>query len=295
MKNLLSFLLLCYVHSLAAQINTGGSQPIHPCHQLGIERIPLVHPPHQSSTFHQTPGIESGANLAADEICQGTWSDGQASRTKMESNAWWAIQLDQVYQLAELVLYYPGDIYPNGLSNYYVLWSEYPFPNTNLANTLAHPKVNSIFVETAWPSGSAIPLDFRSGQYLRIQLADKDYLALIEVEPYGNNFNEICGNGVDDDCDGLIDCEDSDCAPSIFNIDVSDGPSCTDPAICSNGRLFIQAANANGNNLSYSIDGGLSFSDDPMFNNLGQGEYAIVIINQETGCLIDTVAQLLAP
>jgi hypothetical protein len=47
-------------------------------------------------------------------------------------------------------------------------------------------------------------------------------------------MSEDCTNGVDDDCDGKIDCEDSDCAT---------GRGCGDGKVCSNGRCTSCRAN----------------------------------------------------
>ncbi|MFO0598175.1 MAG: hypothetical protein U0228_22925 [Myxococcaceae bacterium] len=43
-----------------------------------------------------------------------------------------------------------------------------------------------------------------------------------------------CGNGVDDDCDGLKDCADSDCSGLVCN----DGDPCTDGEVCSNSTCM---------------------------------------------------------
>lgn len=63
----------------------------------------------------------------------------------------------------------------------------------------------------------------------------------------------------------------------------------------SNGSISIAAISATGP-LEYSIDGGVSFSASPVFNNLAPGVYNIVVIPQgsTTGCDATTTATILA-
>ena len=73
-------------------------------------------------------------------------------------------------------------------------------------------------------------------------------------EPGGPNWpfgdSELCGNGIDDDMDGLTDCEDSECGVEIYNIDTTtDPPSC---GYCEDGIVRIQAF---GKHIRYSLNG----------------------------------------
>ncbi len=92
---------------------------------------------------------------------------------------------------------------------------------------------------------------------------------------------EICTNGIDDDGDGLVDCEDPDCGGlSITEVVSSEPDNC--PAL-TNGSITITAV---GNNLAYSINNGRSYQTSNIFNNLENGSYNILIRNSVKGCQI---------
>ena len=93
---------------------------------------------------------------------------------------------------------------------------------------------------------------------------------------------EICNNSIDDDGDGLIDCDDPDCDTPVINTVNS-----TDPNNCpslNNGTITITAS---GNNIEYSIDAGTTYQASNIFNNLQNGTYDITIINTNSGCTAD--------
>lgn len=93
---------------------------------------------------------------------------------------------------------------------------------------------------------------------------------------------EICNNGLDDDGDGLTDCEDPDCgAPSITNATATDPTNCP---ILNNGQITITAT---GSDLEYSIDGGASFQASNVFTGLSAGSFTITVRNTVTGCVLN--------
>ena len=96
---------------------------------------------------------------------------------------------------------------------------------------------------------------------------------------------EDCGNGKDDDGDGQVDCNDSDCGkPTNLSVD-KDNP-CPGQ---DNGSFTI---NASGNHLQYSINNGNSYQTSNYFNGLTAGNYTIRVKNNETGCSISTTTNL---
>ena len=91
--------------------------------------------------------------------------------------------------------------------------------------------------------------------------------------------NEICGNGIDDDGDGLIDCSDGDCgSPSNVSATIIQ-PNCAD----NNGYIEIEAT---GNNLQYAITltGTIQYQDTNIFEEVPPGQYVIRVRNSVTGC-----------
>ena len=105
------------------------------------------------------------------------------------------------------------------------------------------------------------------------------------------NCTEVCNNGIDDDLDGLIDCDDPDCGqPSISQVNSTDPTLVSCPNL-NNGFIVV---NASGNNLEYSIDG-TNFQNSNTFNSLLAGNYTITVKNSVTGCITSTSSTLIAP
>ena len=94
-----------------------------------------------------------------------------------------------------------------------------------------------------------------------------------------SSCNEDCTDGIDNNGDGQIDCEDDACGrPAIIGVTPENPNNCP---ILDNGRITIIASGAN---LQYSIDNGATFQNARIFTNLTDGTYTIVVKNNITGC-----------
>ena len=105
------------------------------------------------------------------------------------------------------------------------------------------------------------------------------YLRIREATDLGDDFDfdavevtwnctEICNNGIDDDGDGLTDCDDPDCkASDIVSVDTNSPSNCPD---LNNGTITI---NTSENHLEFSIDNGNTFQSTNTFTNLQKGSY----------------------
>ncbi len=83
---------------------------------------------------------------------------------------------------------------------------------------------------------------------------------------------EICGNGIDDDGDGLIDCADTtDCTPLINSLTIS-RPNC----LVSTGQIIVNATGTGGT-LEYSINGGSTYQSSDTFTLLAPGSYNVTV------------------
>ncbi len=91
---------------------------------------------------------------------------------------------------------------------------------------------------------------------------------------------ETCTNNFDDDGDGDIDCDDSDCAPVISNVSSID-PTCPAP---NNGSITISASISGSGSILYSIDNGANYQASNVFNGLNPGSYTIVVQNDSETC-----------
>lgn len=84
------------------------------------------------------------------------------------------------------------------------------------------------------------------------------------------NTPNLCSDGIDNDEDGLLDCDDTDgCSVGLPPINLTT-PDCMGGV----GRIRI---NAPGPAVTYSIDGGMSFSPDSIFDGLPAGSYDVVV------------------
>ncbi|MBK9016575.1 MAG: hypothetical protein IPM82_22255 [Saprospiraceae bacterium] len=106
------------------------------------------------------------------------------------------------------------------------------------------------------------------------------------------NCPEDCSNGLDDDFDGLIDCEDPDCAlvgaPQLANDDYTTCP----------GTVYIDRVTYNDGNLqdpafsifslpthgNVTIDGTGKFTYTPSVQYCGMDAFVYQVCNQATGC-----------
>ncbi|MBK7936280.1 MAG: gliding motility-associated C-terminal domain-containing protein [Lewinellaceae bacterium] len=233
----------------------------------------------QSSNFFGDGGF---ASMAVDGYID--QKEGSYSKTNVENQPWWEVDLGQSSFIRGVKVWYPGSLFTAGLSGYYILMSDQPFGGNNLNEIISAPGVTHIYVENPVESGQEVAAGYTQARYVRIQFEGTGTAAFLEVQipggPGGDDEGEICNNGIDDDCDHRIDCEDPDCAPTIWWVNKKD-PTCP---VCNDGWIEIKAY---GDNLQYSIDGGNTFSgcvpvnqsDWCGFNNLDEGDYNIAVTN----------------
>ncbi len=280
--NILTILVLTFFfyQSYGQVIVYPPSQPID-CGQTG-NPIGLL------SASQSTTDGNNPPERAVDGEINGTLSEGKASKTYMENNPYFQVSLENQSVLSELSIHYPSDLFPKGMGNYYILISDYPFENSDLSTNISSPIVESIYVDTPISSGTGIPLNNKSGKFVRLQLDGIGFISFTEIELFGIEpgvgEGEICGNGEDDDCDGKIDCDDNDCAPEIAHVTMVQ-PTCP---TCEDGQIRVNAANKRESEVLYSLDGGFTFvefnraeeySPDHLFDNLGDGTYNLVVKN----------------
>jgi len=86
---------------------------------------------------------------------------------------------------------------------------------------------------------------------------------------------EICNNGIDDDGNGLTDCEDRACAPFISDVTIE-----LDVCEGSTGRIIVDAF---GEELEYILDDGLP-QQSKVFDQLEAGSYSVSAISLTTSC-----------
>ena len=90
--------------------------------------------------------------------------------------------------------------------------------------------------------------------------------------------NEICNDNMDNDGDGLIDCADSDCAPDVISVAVTQ-PTCSNRT---GGQIVITGSGSG--TLTYSVNNSPTYQVSNTFTNLGVGQYMIRVKN-DAGCV----------
>ncbi len=108
----------------------------------------------------------------------------------------------------------------------------------------------------------------------------------------GSQAPEDCTNGIDDDGDGLIDCDDPDCGKPIITSIVKTNPAISSCPNLNDGSITITAT---GSNLRYSKNTGTTWQVSNAFNGLTAGTTTIRIQDSVSTCLIDTTIVLTAP
>jgi len=138
--------------------------------------LALGKPATESSTY--TYSIPVAAGYAVDGNTDGEFLNGSTTHTNIEQGAWWQVDLGSKKNINEIIIYNRIDCCTNRLSNYQVSISDKADFSTHTYQQDSHvapnPKTN-------------IKLDApgKQGRYVRIQLLDKNYLSLAEVQVIG--------------------------------------------------------------------------------------------------------------
>ena len=274
MKYTLSILVACLLHLQAFAQLTNGSTV---CPNNPLDENVAVY-----GLLSTNVDIASGL---LDHLNDGYLTQASIDFNQFD-NAWVEIDLQEVKTIASVAVHYDASTaLPN--QGYYLITSPYPLTTANLSVLLTSGVVEYVHITSSIPSGFPIDLPTEA-RYVRLQ-SDGNGLSTNEIIILGGGDVEICGNGIDDDCDDLVDCEDSECGVNIFNVETVTVPSCP---LCSDGSLYVQAF---GNSLTYSFDGGLTFGPSPVANGLPPGSYTIVVRNGMTGCESEVIIVLEAP
>lgn len=93
---------------------------------------------------------------------------------------------------------------------------------------------------------------------------------------------EICGDGIDNNCDGLADCADSSCGVPSYTLDIIQ-PNCPPNAIT--GSITI-VPNGLVSDYQYRRDNGANWQSSPVFTNLVEGNYQIAVRRIGSGCTL---------
>ena len=134
-------------------------------------------------TFQSSTSAGAIASRAVDGNTDATFANGSVTATALEDKAFWEIDLGAVYDLNSVQLF----IGNQPLSNYYVLVSENEFSGGNLSAVLEDEDVWSFNDGGEVTDQETITIN-QTGRYLRVQLAETDFISLAEVKIFGDSI-----------------------------------------------------------------------------------------------------------
>jgi NedA-like, galactose-binding domain/PA14 domain len=156
----------------------------------------------KTASQSSTPLSNATADRAIDGNTSGNWADNSVNHTSFEHQPWWQVDLGSVQQIGEVILWNRTDCCGDRLSNLYVLVSDNPFNSTDLTTTINQAGVSSYYIVDTVGVSREIGI-YRSGRYVRVQLAGDNYLHLAEVEVRGRARSLAYGKPVSQSSTGF--------------------------------------------------------------------------------------------
>jgi hypothetical protein len=148
---------------------------------MALPDLALGRPAAESSTY----GV-GRAELAVDGNTSGKWSDGSVAHTSDDKSPWWQVDLGADHHIGGVRIWNRTDCCGDRLGNYWVFVSKTPFQPTDTPESLRH-RPDVVGRRLAAPPAPSTQLKIGAdGRYVRVQLEDKNYLALAEVEVLGD-------------------------------------------------------------------------------------------------------------
>ncbi len=138
--------------------------------------LALGKPATESSTYPYS--ILVAASYAVDGNTDGEFLNGSTTHTNIEQGAWWQVDLGSKKNINEIIIYNRIDCCANRLSNYQVSISD-------KADFSTHTYQQDFHVAPNPKTNIKLDAPGKQGRYVRIQLLDKNYLSLAEVQVIG--------------------------------------------------------------------------------------------------------------
>lgn len=135
------------------------------------------------STFNVAEGKEvmmSSCNFgtdgkeAIDGNISGNWNDGSVTCTHHNQQAWWQVDLGDVFTIEDVNVYNRTDCCSDRLSNF------------DIKISLDETTWTSIYVPGTAGSPTSVDFNGQQARYVKVQLRGGNYLSLAEVEVMGN-------------------------------------------------------------------------------------------------------------
>ncbi|MEM6800356.1 MAG: LamG-like jellyroll fold domain-containing protein [Bacteroidota bacterium] len=144
----------------------------------------------QSSTWPTSNGRTFDAMNAVDGNTNGNSFGNSITHTANDQNAWWEVDLGEVYDLSSIKVWNRTDCCSDRLSNFHIFISSTPFVSKNITTTLDQEGVSNILYTETVAQEAEFCVN-RLGRYVRIQFVNTGYLSLAEVEIMGCQVADI--------------------------------------------------------------------------------------------------------
>ena len=146
---------------------------------LGIDFINIAV---GKSTTQSSTGFGGISSRAVDGNTDGTWGNNSVTHTDNTSaNNWWEVDIESNEDIKEINLWNRTDCCTDRLDNFYVFVSPTAFTSNDPAVLATDPQIWNTFI-TNTPNPNVTIAVGASGQFIRVQLTNSDYLSLAEVE-----------------------------------------------------------------------------------------------------------------
>ena len=165
---------------IEAQLNIAEVQVYGELVPTAGNNVAIGKPTRQSSTFAAT----SGSSNAVDGDTNGDFNVGSVTATKLDTDAWWEVDLQEIHQIDFINIWNRTDAAPERLTNFEVLVSDVAFQSDDLAVIRNQAGVRSVFVSGTAGRPTRVPVN-QTGRFVRVQLTDTQILSLAEVEVFG--------------------------------------------------------------------------------------------------------------
>ncbi len=139
-------------------------------------------------TASQSSTVYGGeARLAIDGDTNGAFSNGSVTHTAYELNAWWEVDLEEVFNINYIEVWNRTDLCcKDRMARFNVFISEEPFESYDFQSTINQPGVWAVY-EDRYPEPMVMFNVNRRGRYIRLQLSDSQEICLAELVAMGSN------------------------------------------------------------------------------------------------------------
>ncbi|MCG8311252.1 MAG: Ig-like domain-containing protein [Cytophagales bacterium] len=178
--------------------------------------VALNKPASQSST-----DLDRVASRAVDGSTNGVFNYGSVTHTANETNPWWEVDLEGVYNITDIKVYNRTDCCGESLANYHVFVSDVAFTSTDLNTTINQAGVGNFYQSAQADTPTTIAVN-RSGRYVRVQLAGTNALSISEVQVMTDDIIPVIGVSVYPTSLSLAKGETSDLAETVSPSNATD-------------------------------------------------------------------------